>query len=206
MDTSEMLAAINASLGTGGPCGREIGQSPAQPGVPAEPRAANDVLGPHGPDLPACTWPAQTRASTGSVQIVHQVHLKTERATQPPPTAVSLGSPGSVRCPCGQVDYVDAGQFEPGVGARELLGLFDLLGPVDVANLTIAAGSAWSLGQVWGEVRHLVRLGLVRRRGRHFELTLTADSSGDRNRTVTRQTCADRVPTELVKRPESHVG
>lgn len=190
MVISEMLAAINAALGIGGPCGHEIAQRPDQPDAVAEIRAANDASGTHGPDATGRTWPSQTRASAGSVHIVHQVHLKNERVTQPPKPVDFAQPPGSVLRPCGHVDDVGAGQFEPGVGARELLGLLDCLGQLDVASLSIAAGSTWSRGQVWGEVKHLLQIGFVRRYGQRFELTLSASRWAEDDQTRTAFTCA----------------
>ena len=190
MVISEMLAVINAALGIGGPCGHEIAQRPDQPAAVAETRAANDALGAHGPDATGPTWPSKIRASAGSVQIVHQVHLKNERVTQPPKPVDFAQPSGSVLRPCGHVDDVDARQFEPGVGAHELLGLLDWLGPLDVASLSIAAGSTWSRGQVWGEVKHLLQIGFVRRYGQRFELTLSASRWAEADRALAAFTCA----------------
>lgn len=67
---------------------------------------------------------------------------------------------------------------EPGAGGEELLcwigSLEPLVGAVDVNNLTVAAGPGWSRGQVWGEIKHLLELGFVRRNGQFLELTLAA--------------------------------
>ena len=148
--------------------------TPANPAIPAK---SEDGSGPKA-DLPTCEDLRILRIQPNDPPEIAEI-ADVRKSENEPQSEHSCGSSQDSQDSQGSPQTnAFAPRSEPGVGGEELLcwigSLEPLVGTVDVANLTLAAGPGWSRGPVWGEVKHMVELGFVRRNGHFLELTLAA--------------------------------